>query len=60
MDMVETMTILAQEPNERKRKISILTQFAYLGNIISITVDVSFFLSSPPFTVYLFPEFSIV
>jgi hypothetical protein len=29
----------------------ILTQFAYLGNIISITVDASFFLNSPPFTV---------
>jgi hypothetical protein len=27
-------------------------------NIISITVDASFFLNSPPFTVYLFPEFS--
>jgi hypothetical protein len=37
-----------------------LTQFAYLGNIISITVDASFFLNSPPFTVYLFPEFSTV
>jgi hypothetical protein len=31
----------------------IVTQLEYLGNIISITVDTSFFLSSIPFIVYL-------